>query len=141
MRAFLNFIESAGCYLGFAMVPVYLSAEIFVMQNAEVQNFLVAHGFEMIIIPMFISIAAGKLKGRFDTTSVPLRDSTLFGVLGSSGLLVGSFVYTVPQPTISGLFFGTILAFSLFAIALSAAFYLKAERSWQEQGLDEQSGP
>ena len=131
MRALLNFVESAGCYLGFAMIPVYLGAEIFVMQNTEVQKFLVAHGFEMVIIPMFFSVAAGKLKERFDTTPVPLRDSTLFGVLGSLGLLVGSFVYTVPQPTpISGLSFGAILVFSFFAIALSAAFYLKAEQSW-----------
>ncbi len=135
MRAFLNFIESAGCYLGFAMIPVYLSAEIFVMQNAEVQKLLVAHGFEMVIIPMVISVAAGKLKERFDTTPVPFRDSTIFGFLGAIGVVGGSFVYTVPQPSpISGLAFSIILAFSLFALALSAAFYLKAERSWWRMG-------
>lgn len=124
MRMFLKLLESAGFYLGFAMIPVYMSAEIFVMQNAEVQKFLVAHGFEMVIIPMVICVAAGKLKERFDTTPVPLRDSEIFGFLGVIGVVGGSFLYIVPQPApVSGLFFGVTLSFSLFALALSAAFF------------------
>jgi len=135
MRAFLNFVEWAGFCLGFAMIPVYLSAEIFVMQNAEVQKFLVAHGFAMIIIPMVFCVAAGKLKERLDTTPVPLQDSIVFGFLGSCCVVVSTFAFVVPQPAaISGWAFGIILSLSLFTLALSAAFYLKAERTWRGLG-------
>lgn len=133
MKTFLKLLEAACFWVGFGMIPVYCTAQIFVMRNTEVQAFILEYGLLMIYLPIIACLIAGWVAKRLENTPVPHRYSIVFGSIGIVSLVLGTFIYIVPQPRpISGLQFVVILAISLFASALSAAFHMKDE--WKLQG-------
>ncbi len=130
MRTFLTLISVVGCYGGFAMVAVYFAAELFVMRNAQLQEFILLNGPEMIYGPILFCLCAEWCKDRLEESPVPGQDSLAAGIIGTISFLGATWAYLVPQvQVLSGAKFALLVGIAMFAWAMSLVFFLKEEAS------------
>lgn len=119
MQAFLNFVDKWLHYASLALVCVWFAALVFVMRNAQVQEFIIAYGFQTSTMFLALSIVAhwlAKWHDGLELTEIYKRDAIVNAFVGSATLIVCGFIVSVFPIWPTGVFSLVVATFVLFGV-------------------------
>src|SRR3989344_3563269 len=119
MQSFLNFVDKWLHYAALTLMCVWFVALVFVMRNVQIQDFIVAYGFQTSAMLLAFSIVAhwlAKWHGGLELTEIYRRDAVVNAFVGSATLIFCGLIVSVFPTWLTGVFSLMFATFVLFGV-------------------------